>query len=681
MKVQQSSAPGGYRPDIDGLRAIAVISVVIFHAFPYTLPGGFVGVDIFFVISGFLITSIILSKLKGNSFSFVEFYTRRILRLFPALISVLAACLAIGWFVLLQDEYFKLGTQVTAGALFISNFLMFAETGYFDVYSGLKPLLHLWSLGVEEQFYIFWPLFCYVIIRTKLIYSFAIKIFISFSFLLCVIVTYISRDLAFYFPLTRFWELAIGAFIADSALRHRPSVGLKTAHCAQRLPDAIAFAGIALIVWSLFSIKTKFSFPGFWALSPVIGAAMIISAGPSAWLNRVVMSNRALVFIGLISYPLYLWHWPLLALVRICEGTFREAPLQSRLFALVLSTGLACATFMWIERPLRFSIFKRRNAAALLAAMCLTAVAGGTIVWQQGIPSRVQMIPASAQVLVEPYPHPQKNGNCIDHYPHFRNAWSCLLSEPKDADVIIFGDSHAHQYYRSLAKALNGKSVLNISAPGCLPFTSNSKCKRIIDSIIEFIINNHSIKTIYMTGYFSFLASGFESGNVEGRRVAKFLTDEERKRFQDSAAAVISSLTKLNKEVFIIIDIPDAIVKPISCIHTSSRIMNMVRFPGARSDQASGDCAIDEAAFRRRIAPFDTALMDVLKEFPQIKVLDPRPHLCDGKQCWIIRDGVPLYWNSDHLTVEGADLVIGKIVRTSKQQERGVNPAQDNLPR
>ncbi len=357
----------GYRADIDGLRSIAVLLVVGLHAFPYWVKGGFVGVDIFFVISGFLISSILYESLAHDRFSFTGFYMRRIKRIFPALLLVLAATWVFGWFALLPDEFKQLGKHMAAGAGFVSNYVLSNESGYFDSVAETKPLLHLWSLAIEEQFYIVWPLLLYAAWKKRfnlLTITAAIAIV---SFVLNIRGTLTDPAAAFYSPQTRFWELLAGALLAWlslyrqdalSGFARRLDVWLGKAVYAQAPdPDGTTLralqsvGGGVLIMVAVLVLTSESHFPGWWALLPTLGAVLIISAGSQAWLNRVVLSNRILVWIGLISYPLYLWHWPLLSLARIVEGD--TPPRQIRIAAVAISIVLAWLTYLLIEKPVR----------------------------------------------------------------------------------------------------------------------------------------------------------------------------------------------------------------------------------------------------------------------------------------------------------------------------------------
>ncbi len=291
-----------YRPDIDGLRAIAVLSVVAFHAFPTWMKGGFIGVDVFFVISGFLISTIIFENLERGTFSFAEFYYRRIKRIFPALIIVLSSCLIFGWFSLLPEELNQLGKHILGGASFVSNLVLWSESGYFDNSAETKPLLHLWSLGIEEQFYIVWPFLVWAAWKRNINIFQVIILFFIVSFILNIWLIHTNPVATFFSPLTRFWELLCGSLLALYEIRKGniyrlttqllTTIGNFTLQFEQIIPNRftnsslISFVGMGLLIGSFYFINKDFEFPGFWALVPILGSVMIIMAGPNAWPNK-----------------------------------------------------------------------------------------------------------------------------------------------------------------------------------------------------------------------------------------------------------------------------------------------------------------------------------------------------------------------------------------------------------
>jgi peptidoglycan/LPS O-acetylase OafA/YrhL len=367
-----------YRPDIDGLRAVAVLSVVAFHAFPGWLKGGFIGVDVFFVISGFLITTIIFENLDKGTFSFSEFYARRIRRIFPALILVLLFCLTLGWLIFIPDELNQLGKHIAAGAGFVSNFILWGEAGYFDNSAETKPLLHLWSLGIEEQFYIVWPfLLWFAWKRNFNLLAVTVLVAIASFFLNLKNVTQDAVS-TFYSPQTRFWELLSGSVLAWLVLYKFKNV--RWLKDTRVFPNIFSVVGCSLLAYGLYRISSEVRFPGGWAIVPVLGASLVILGGQTAWINRKILSNKLVVWFGLIRFPLYLWHWPLLSFIRIVKGHLSH---DARIIAVVLAIFLAWLTVGIIEKPFRFGNSKVRLKIFSLCGMVLFLGLTGLVISQR----------------------------------------------------------------------------------------------------------------------------------------------------------------------------------------------------------------------------------------------------------------------------------------------------------
>ena len=363
-----------YRADIDGLRAVAVAIVVAYHAFPEQVPGGFIGVDVFFVISGYLISGIILGRLAEQRFTFADFYARRIRRIFPALTIVLASVAAAGWFLLFADDYQSLGKHIAAGAGFAANLVLWQEASYFDIAAELKPLLHLWSLGIEEQFYLVWPLLLVIAARWRRGPLALTLVLGAASFVIAIWTVRLDRTAAFYAPWTRFWELLAGALIACVEIDRQLSALVARITSSSTVVNVLSVAGVLMIGAGVALIDATRVFPGLWVLLPVGGTFLLIVAGAGAWVNRVVLSLPAVVWVGLISYPLYLWHWPLLAFARISAGS--TPPAATRLFLIALSILLAWLTYRVVESPIRFGARRRHVVPSLSAAMTLVFAIG-----------------------------------------------------------------------------------------------------------------------------------------------------------------------------------------------------------------------------------------------------------------------------------------------------------------
>ncbi len=446
---QVSDPSGAYRADIDGLRGVAILSVVAFHAFPQLVRGGFVGVDVFFVISGYLISSIIYRGLSQGRFTLRAFYARRIRRIFPALIVVLMACFAAGWFSLLANEYTQLGKHIAGGAGFSSNLVLWRESGYFDPAAELKPLLHLWSLGVEEQFYIAWPLLLVLAWKRRVsLLSLTLSV-LAVSFWVSITTSRTDLVAAFYSPISRFWEIVIGGALAFGSIHYvSPREGHRT-----NARNLRAFAGALLIAAAMFGLSRAREFPGWWALLPTVGAFLVISAGPDAWLNRRVLSHRLLVLLGAISYPLYLWHWPLLSFAHIYGSTAPSAALR---VGLALSSALlAWLTYRFIERPVR-SRDSARQIGVLVVLMLAVGAAGAYTFARKGFEARfpesirryaAYRFDAGAGArprscwLTADQPFTEYSSECVDGPP------ATIAARPL---VFIWGDSYAARLYPGL---------------------------------------------------------------------------------------------------------------------------------------------------------------------------------------------------------------------------------------
>jgi peptidoglycan/LPS O-acetylase OafA/YrhL len=511
-----------YRPDIDGLRALAVLSVVAFHAFPNLvnagfITGGFIGVDVFFVISGFLISTIIFENLDKGTFSFTEFYSRRITRIFPALLLVLIASYAFGWFALLADEYKQLGMHIAAGAGFFSNFALWNEAGYFDNSSETKPLLHLWSLGIEEQFYIVWPLLLWVAWKKKFNLLTITILVLAISFYLNVKGIKKNTVATFYSPQTRFWELLCGSVLAWVTLYKKDSCGTfrtkldsylasivyrdKPTADGNALSNVISFIGMSLLVYGFWKITKEARFPGTKALLPVLGTVLIIAAGPAAWINRTILSNKIAVWFGLISFPLYLWHWPLLSFARIVES---EVPSRNiRIAVVLISIVLAWLTYKLIERPIRFGNYSKFKVTVLVILMTIVGYVGYNTYDRDGLSFRFKsnLSMSEDQIKLERSKY-----------------WAGSLErnfQSSEKKVIVFGDSQGFDIYKSLLN--NEKLGLKVfqTSYECTSFnkaklgtkdTTEKSCQNSFDQFI----NSEELKKAQVLIYSFYWAKGQE---------------------------------------------------------------------------------------------------------------------------------------------------------------------------
>lgn len=503
-----------YRPEIDGLRALAVLSAVTFHISPDVLPGGFVGVDIFFVLSGFLITRNIFEDLNKHQFNFSDFFDRRIRRIFPALILVVSSSLTFGWFVLLNDEYSQLGKHAASGAAFISNFIFANESGYFDPPAETKPLLHLWSLAVEEQFYVIWPLVLWLAWKwgINLLSVTIIVGVVSFS-LNIRLANHLPHE-AFYWPFSRFWELLSGSAIAWVTVYRAEAAANLVARfddCALRTIGAgyssgetaitsntLSALGLLFLLLSVIHINQALLFPSTWALMPVLGTALVIISGARAWPNRIIFMNPIAVWFGLISYPLYLWHWPVLSFLQIIEG--ESIDWSARVGAILLSITLAWLTFNYLEIPIRSASHRALKSGLLLLGVLSIGLAGAYIYKTNGItPHNSDFVNISSA----------KNDWS---YPQGLVKTASLYSTSREpAQVLLFGDSYIQAYGPRVVNLYSTgliKEVAFLTSGGCAPIPNSfrrsgaiEKCSKLFEEL-DYVLKSNPIETVIIGGSF-----------------------------------------------------------------------------------------------------------------------------------------------------------------------------------
>ncbi|WP_423367919.1 acyltransferase family protein [Burkholderia sp. LMG 32019] len=488
----------GYRPDIDGLRAVSVLAVLLFHAFPALLPGGFVGVDVFFVISGYVITKHALREIDAGTFRFSGFYARRIRRIFPALLLVLVGLYAFGWQTMLPEEFAQLGKHIAGGATSVANLVLWREAGYFDVSAEQKPLLHLWSLGVEEQFYLVWPILLVAAWRLRSSPFWPIAIVGLGSFLMSVLTLPHDPVGAFYSPLTRAWEPMLGAFLA---VRHHVA--------GERMPsagsaNAKAGVGIALLAASFVFVDQSLPFPGWLALGPTVAAYLLIDAGSGAPFAQRTLGSRPLVMIGLISYPLYLFHWPLLSALRISSsGT---APASWRALALLACFPLAFLTYRYIETPIRTSRRPSVIVATLIVLMAGCAFAGYNDYSRGGLEFRMsRMVGAFADGVDFDRDRIWRRGQCYLEGDDRGFSPTCVDGGSGPV-VMLWGDSRAAALSPGLrsASAERGIRFAQLSTSGCPPLVGRGD-RRCVESNARALELVHTVKpaTVLLTANWS----------------------------------------------------------------------------------------------------------------------------------------------------------------------------------
>ena len=462
-----------YRPDIDGLRAVAVLLVVFDHL-GTRVTGGYIGVDVFFVISGYLISAHILSEINAGRFSVVDFYERRVRRIFPALLVMLLITSILAWKFLLPAETENFAQSLIAALLSVSNFLFWSQAGYFDAPSAFKPLLHTWSLGVEEQFYIFFPLFI-LLVRRRLPRQLkpAILIAAAVSFLLACLWVFRSPTTAFFWSPLRAWELLIGTLVSQA-----DPPKLRTS--LQR--NLAATAGLLLIVVPAFLFTARTPFPGLAALPACAGTALLIAAGETgSSMIGACLSFRPAVFIGLISYSFYLWHWPLIVFWRRGRVLADDAMLDPRAKLILFFASLIVATLSWllVETPFRKGRFKPARAQLFLlngVAAAVVLAIGLAMLVTHGLPGRYS--PQSVQIMSYLSYHPASEwrekvcfltpGSTFEDF----QPGTCLADVPGRPQVLLLGDSLAADLYPGLARVFPDLNISQANSADCRPFVT-----------------------------------------------------------------------------------------------------------------------------------------------------------------------------------------------------------------
>lgn len=660
-----------YRPDVDGLRAVAVLSVVAYHAFPQVVKGGFIGVDIFFVISGYLISSIIYRNLDRGTFTFTGFYGRRVRRIFPALTIVLAAVYAVGWVCLLSDEFQRLSQHIVAGAGFVSNLALWRESGYFDAASDTKVLLHLWSLGIEEQFYIVWPLTAWLLWRRRAHAFTIILLAAALSFAWSVRLCATEKVAAFYAPQSRFWELALGAALAHITLYRDDrslsrSRGWVVALPRWIVPDgatwknAQSIVGALLIAAGLVALNSERPFPGAWALVPTVGAVLLIAAGPEAWLNRRVLSFRPLVWIGLISYPLYLWHWPLLSLGRILGG--RPSELRWRLMLVAASLLLSWLTFVLVEKPIRRRVHGRLPMLALVASMCVVGLVGLNAWWRGGLPfRRVNIMNASRDSGSDGGDGGYMVAGCGIPSPGSPDAPPlCMHDSRQPIRFAVIGDSKAGAIYGGLVRtSLDCGRWLVISGAGGRGAVASVLSDRDIyrqyqpgtSIAVKVIAANPQIEKVAIVTAARVL---FVLKN--DRSIEDLPASPNRAAALEGLRNTLQVLTQAGKKVVLVVDNP-TLPDPKDCLarRTGSDLLNEVLLFGT-----DPGCNLRLADHLRLSQQYRSLLSELATSFPRsVQVFDTTEYLCDvtGGTCPPSKDGRLLYSFTDHISEFAATLV------------------------
>jgi peptidoglycan/LPS O-acetylase OafA/YrhL len=638
-----------YRADIDGLRAISILLVVLFHFFPDSVPGGFVGVDVFFVISGYLITGILLDSLKRNTFSLFDFYKRRALRIFPALSLVFIVFIIFGWGCLFPDEFKNLGKHVVGGSLFVSNIVLWRESGYFDAAAELKPFLNLWSLGIEEQFYIVWPLLLAFVWKKSLNIKYVLSFLVIVSFGLNIWMIKQDPVAVFYLPMTRVWELGIGALLPVFISSSHSSMIMTMTNYVQRWKTLFSALGMFLIVFIAFYLTKHDLYPKYWGLFPTIGAFLLIALGPDTWVHRKILSHPLLVGIGLTSYPLYLWHWPMISFAHILHPA--GVPILTKVVLLAGSIVLSIGTYYLIERPIRFGSQKTLKAIVLTILMAGIGLTGWYIYKSYLIPYNTEDLESI-----------QKDW----HFPgklkvaKFNENGFYILKNDSEKETVYFGDSNIQQYSPRIEKILEEHPERYNSASfhaggGCGPIPNvmedkHPNCKDLVKKFKDYTAAHPNVDTIVIGASWIFLKERSYYYEEQGKKYPLLGSGDGYNKAIRALGEMISELIAQEKKVYLILNIPRGpSIDPTVFIKRNNFFSDLII---KRQDEKKQYYANQEDSTSELYSITQDLIKVGLKNGAEI--INPVDFLCNGGKCSLFsKEGAALYKDIAHLTGSG----------------------------
>ncbi|EJN13985.1 putative acyltransferase [Bradyrhizobium sp. YR681] len=615
-----------YRPDIDGLRAVAVLSVVLFH-YGAPIRGGFTGVDVFFVISGFLITQTLAAEIAAGSFSIIGFYDRRIRRILPALLVMLAASLLAGALLLSPGDYTTLGTTAAMATFGVSNFFFYDHTGYFDRTSDLLPLLHTWSLAVEEQFYLVWPVLLYglSLCRSRGLMAAALAVIVVAVCAGSIVYFRVDPKGAFYLAPPRAWELAIGALLVFLPPMRRAA------------GEIAAVAGLILIGIGFTISPAKF--PGEFALYPCIGAALIVWPRNGQTTSSEVLG--ALAPIGLISYSLYLWHWPIWVLYRIYINGGLPGTTEAAILA-IISVLIATLSYRYVEKPFRVRRWKPLQTVGVgIAAMLAMSAAGFSITAANGLPQR---LPAEAQPLRDlttMWDWPCKEAT-IDKFGRY-----CVFGAPWETarhKSMIWGDSHAEHIAPIIEAASRDPDRSFLVFAGCSAVLGDGnfiimignpdypqRCQRIHAGAMT-VLEDSAIDQVILTS--SWLELPRRIGNDDERRGAEAM--------REALAKLVGQTSIPGRQFILIGGEPELPLQVVECAH--ARLAGLWRAPCE-----AGLGSTDARTLLQRSAVVDDIFTELARTHPNVATVFPARRLCRDDGCDVSLDGEFLYRDPSHI--------------------------------
>ncbi|NNC99934.1 MAG: acyltransferase [Gammaproteobacteria bacterium] len=636
--------PLQYRPEIDGLRALAVVPVIMFHADIEMFSGGFVGVDVFFVISGYLITGIIHQDIQQGTFSIIHFYERRVRRILPALLVVCLVSIPLAWAWMPPDEFVDFSQSLIAVSIFVSNVLFWTESGYFEASAELKPLLHTWSLAVEEQFYVFFPLLLLLIRRFRGANVCLPILFLTIvSFALMEWASKTQPTANFYLLPTRAWELGVGALLAITA-------PMWVDRAKGQIPQFASILGLCMISYSIFSFDRSIPFPSIWALLPVLGTALLIVFTAPLTIAHNILSLRPIVGLGLISYSTYLWHHPLFAFARI--RSLDEISTFDYLTLMLTAIILACLTWYFIEQPFRNRrSFSRKQVFSGSAAVMISVIVFGFVGhYGDGLPGR-HKDPVLVQGLKQQFSKNfGLNSVCKDE---FNLSPKCRTAEKPE--IVVWGDSYAMHLLDGIISSNPDVSVIQMTKSACAPFadlapikypTNNENwakgCLAFNNSVRGWIAGNDSVRfAVISSPLTALLPNNQKSGSGRGL-------------VYDNGAVIEASFDLALTRFMSTLDWLSARnIKPVifSPLPEDGRNVGTCLARSIWFDVDSKRCSISFTEYLRHRKAEISFLKHVEKKFPVIWFSD---YLCNDEYCAVEELNVQLYRDAGHLSREGS---------------------------
>jgi len=648
-----------YRSEVDGIRAIAIASVVLFHGWGSAFPGGYVGVDIFFVISGYLITSIIFREMKEGNFTYLNFYARRARRILPALLAMILVTTIAAFLLFLPDDLIEYGKLVIYTLLFGGNFRLAATPGYFHHSMQENPLLHMWSLSVEEQFYLLWPTLLALMLRflPERRHKLAVLSLCALSLVAAEVLVHIWPRSAFFHLPTRGWELLAGALLA---MKFIPRIANKA------LAESLSAIGLVLMIAPVFLYDKETPFPGFAALAPVLGCALVLYSTENERTRvAALLSLKPIVFIGLISYSLYLWHWPIFAFTAyelLRPLTFLEA-----LFCVLVAVSAAVISWRFIEQPFRrrrrqpsrvptrwFFIPSVGRAGPFALALTALLIASGSFF--QESKGAAWRFPVEARNVLDRVG--TNFSQCVPKNAGRPKFTECEFGD-RPADLVLWGDSHA-QHYMPLIATIYGSGTSYFTA-GCLPVQDaqlimksgqpfNDSCQNNNQYVMERILALKP-KIVVMASRWTQIEDlpyGRESRPVLYlvNEAAETTREASRKTFARAIDQTVSTLSAAGIKVVLMGQVPEMLLPPARCF-------------APFTPPSWDDCGfVTRQEADRRQLYVNTTLKTMAKSHQGVFFFSPFSELCNNAYCYAIKDRSLHYFDNDHLNREGALLLV-----------------------